>query len=942
MRCKEMKSENAKYVWFNTEGDGRNVYAMFRKTFIINTKVKEAILNLFADTHYQLFINGEFVEFGPVRYDPRFPLYDVHDISMHLNMGKNAIAILVNSYGCKTFKSIPAKAGMLAWGTIETETGESIVLDTCIGAWKCLEAGAYRRYAPKASFALNPFEIYDQCMEETLWKEIGYNDREWPSCVEILNQDAWGELQKRSIPYMSGKAVFANHVLSVLPLRLQEDLYSFDLPVPFIPSNYLNLEKRSKKEYSSFVAYSTFIYSPEDQTLTVGVFLGDNWINGIKAPDGLLSTDRSLRLNQRWKLKKGWNYYFGCVDVYQDILSHYIALPVGKGLVVSTDKDIYSDRVFKHTPMLKLEDYHRFLADKSLPYCSEQALEEIGGWHYITKDNPAQSPCIETSWDIYDEPLEVFCIEDLQSHIFSYKLYPHGFSVIIDMGHMHIVFPYIKLHGVKGAVVDVTYSEHINSDGSHFWFRSNIMTGDRLICSGDIIEWLAANPRGIRYMKITVRKAAEDVKLEQISFRSANYPVKYKGSFSCSDPCLNAVWEMGSRTQAANMEDAYVDCALRERGLYIRDSIIQYYVNLAAFGDQMLMRRCLELFGQSPDEKTGKFRACYPLPQDYTISDFSLNMLEGFYVYYMNTGDNEIIKKYWNEILRNLQWYHDLADERSDLLLDAEWNVHKDISADYGGFHGDLQTLTSHMSSKGIHCVFSCVYLIALKYAAELGIVIGKKEDVDKLQKRIDILNVTIPERFWNPEMKCYSDNLERTTHSVHANLFVIIAGAIREEHLENVKSYVSEQMENIFVNGYEPKGGTIASPNYLFYLFDGLYKAGLEKNAEGIIKQGWGWMLAQGARTCLEYFSVENSHCHAWSASPTYYLSRYVLGVSFPDQPDMCKVDINVKASSIKYAEGAYPHPYGLIEVKWHMEEDRRVFDYVKVPKGVKVNIIT
>jgi hypothetical protein len=47
------------------------------------------------------------------------------------------------------------------------------------------------------------------------------------------------------------------------------------------------------------------------------------------------------------------------------------------------------------------------------------------------------------------------------------------------------------------------------------------------------------------------------------------------------------------------------------------------------------------------------------------------------------------------------------------------------------------------------------------------------------------------------------------------------------------------------------------------------------------------------------------------------------------------------VQADTISEAEGAWPHPLGVIEVKWHTETGKRVFDYVKAPKGVSVTVV-
>lgn len=268
-----MMNNKAKYVWYEKQGQGRNLYGMFRKTFEINKKVKSAQIKMFADTYYQLFINGEFIEFGPARFDPRFPLYDTHDIGPYLKQGSNAIAVLVNYFGCKTYKAIENEAGFIAWGTLELENNLLIDLSTYKGSWKCKKAEAYSRYASKISFALNQVELYDQSFEESGWKYADFDDESWSQVVEIDNQDSWGELRPRMIPYMSGNNISASDNIDVLPLVNNEELHSFSVEIP-------NFFEDKSDKYSNFIAFSTWIYSPIDQKLNLAVFWGDGWLNG--------------------------------------------------------------------------------------------------------------------------------------------------------------------------------------------------------------------------------------------------------------------------------------------------------------------------------------------------------------------------------------------------------------------------------------------------------------------------------------------------------------------------------------------------------------------------------------------------------------------------------------------------------------------------------------
>ncbi|MGE5557624.1 MAG: family 78 glycoside hydrolase catalytic domain [Bacillota bacterium] len=924
----------AKFIWYDSTGKGRNLFGLFRKTLDLKGNPQSALLCIFADTSYQLFINGKFIEFGPVRFDPRFPLYDTHDIARHLAPGRNVLAVQVNYFGHKTYKSMPAQAGLTAWGEVKTDAGEVFSLNTGGPLWRGKASEAHGRYASKISFALNAADLFDQAGEEEGWKEAGFDDSGWPPAEELANQSAWGKLAPRSIPFMSGADIPVSKVASVRPLMKNEEWFSFSLPVPhFFEDN--------RKDYSNFIAYSTWIYSPAAQTVTVGVFWGENWLNGRELPRGVECLHKSMRLNQRWELKAGWNYFFGKVILYFDVLHHYIALPRGKGLILSAEMKFDSPYFIRYSPVISVSDYDRHLKHKTLPYAPDEQLSGIGGWIYASRDNPAQSPCRETSWDDYGEPFEILSPKSINGHVFAHSAYPDGFTVLLDLEQMRLAFPQLKMKGVRGAVIDLTYSEHLKADHEHLRHTHDYSAGDRILCSRDTIEWLPSGPRGMRYLRLTVRNTGEDITLESLSLRSANYPAEKKGSFQCSDALLNEIWRMGARTQATNMEDAYIDCPGRERGMYGRDTIIQYHVNLAVFGDQALMRRCLELYGQSPDP-TGKFRAVYPNTGDYTIADFALNMLEGYRAYYENTGDLALIEKDWPAMMGNLQWFHDLADERDDLLLDSEWHKKRGVHSHYGGFHGDIGILKGHMDNSGIHCVFSCTYLIALQSAMILAQALGKTSDREALQKRVDILKCTIPEKFWDTSRNCYSDNLAWTSHSVHASLFAVRAGVADERQLPWIKKHVAYELRSLFANGYDPSGGVLASPNFGFYILEGLYKAGLTETAQNMIKQGWGWALAQGLKTTPEYFSLRSSLCHAWSASPTYFLSKHVLGVHFPKAPDLDEVEIRVQAHGVSFAEGAFPHPKGAVEVKWHTDDEgRRIFDHVKTPDGVKVKVV-
>ncbi|MEA5497831.1 MAG: hypothetical protein WAN66_18955 [Limnoraphis robusta] len=931
------ESHSAQYIWFDQPGLGRNRFALFRKKIQIAGVPQTALLNIFADTVYQLFINGEFVEFGPVRFDPRFPLFDTHDIKNRLKPGTNVIAVHVNYFGMKTYKSIPRQAGMIAWGNILSDQNEKISLHTSQDSWKVKPDSAnMERYCQKLSFALNSQMIFEQHYSVGDWTTVEYDDRDWNNAIELDQQSAHGQLLPRSIPFMLNQEISVQDIFKVLPLASPEDRVSFTVPIPH------RFEDNSA-DYSDKIIFSSWVYSPIKQALPVATFWSEKWLNGEKITGQVDSSLKRLRIREIWLLNAGWNYLFGHVTAYYDCLHQYFALPKNSGVIFSAEKRQKSSYSFRHLKVLTLNEFNQFLKDKSFPYLPDDDLQQVGGWIKVKRTDTAYNPCLEEAWDDYeDEKVKFETLADLIGYEFKQDQYTYGFSILFDLGQTRLLFPQIKMSGVADAKVDLVYSERLAPDESHFLSVFNFPLGDRIFCHEDELNWRPIQPRGMRYLKLTIRNPQKDVKISSLQLRAADYPVEVKGYFNSSDPLLNEIWAMGQRTVITNMEDVYVDTVVRERGMYIRDTIIQYCVNLATFGDQKLMQRCLQLYGQSADE-TGKFRAVYPNTGFYTIADFSLELLEGYWIYYQHSGDVNRIQEDWDAILINLEWFNQLSDEREDGLLDAEWHKRPGINGIKRGFYGDRFTPEFHFDVTGIHCYFSTTYLIALQAAAKLAQVIGETEDYRRLLQRIKRLSAAITTKFWDGQREVFVDNLNKTTSSVQANLAVARAGIASPQQMEGVKQYLSRVLRNNFINGFNPDDGTLVGTSYAFYAFDALYKMGLTNIAENLMKTCWGWTRVQGLTTTIEHFDIKTprvSFCHGWSASPTYYLSKNVLGVHFPDAPNLNQVDLIVQTDCIDAVEGAFPHPRGLIEVKWHTENGKRVFDFIKVPKGVTYRV--
>lgn len=939
---------SAKFLWKDKAGKGRNVFCRARKTFNIDSPVVEAKINIFADTMYKLYVNGKYVEFGPVRFDPKYPVYDEHDISALLKEGKNVICLTVNFIGHKVFRTIPQNGCFITWGEVKLKDGSSFNLDSDINAYKIKEAAEYGRPSPKLSFALQDGETYNQNFADEGWENIDYDDSGWDWAVPLENQNAFGKPEKREIPFMDKSGVKIDNI-RLFSVKKDEDFYSFE--VPFLPDRDV-VDPEDKGKYADYMTSCTWIYSPVNQIIKAGAFYGDVYINGKPPLKSNENKNKSLRYDQLWQLNQGWNRYFCSGSYIAGVIYHYFALPSNKGLIVSADKDPSSGKIFLRAPVITRKQHESLIKDKPFPYGENETLEEIGGWITVMSSEKAESACMEMSWNSYEDAVETVNSENLNGFVIKKEIYPDGFYMIFDLDKMTLFQQDIILSGSKGAKIDFVYAEFLCKDKIHPQIFSWVPLGERIICSNDKekIGWTSFHSKGARYLCMAVTGYSSDITIEKFELTGASYPAVKRGSFKCSNPLYNEVWEMGLRTLQSNMEDAYVDCSGRERGMYIRDSIIQYHSNLSCIGDHKLMKRCLELFAQSPSLETdGKFKAVYPNTGSYSISDFSLNMIEGLWNYYQFTGDASISEKYWDNIKNNLKWFLDLSDEREDKLLDAEWDKKRNIKSEYGGFHGDLGVPKEIMDKTKINAMFTFIYMSALLCAVKISKTIGRYNtpEVKDYENRYNKLKENCDLYFWNDKLGCYADTTEKNCHSLQTNTLAVIAEAAGPDKMKKIAAYIKSKHKSLFINGYDPNGGVIMSPAFAFYIFEGLYRLGLCELAEKLISDGWGWALSMGMKTCPEYFRNSSSLCHAWSASPTYYLSREIGGVHFPEAGNSNIVEIKVNCSDeTEWAEVSYPHEKGLINVKWHTESDVngkkiRVFDLVDAPGGVDIKVI-
>jgi alpha-L-rhamnosidase len=112
-------------------------------------------------------------------------------------------------------------------------------------------------------------------------------------------------------------------------------------------------------------------------------------------------------------------------------------------------------------------------------------------------------------------------------------------------------------------------------------------------------------------------------------------------------------------------------------------------------------------------------------------------------------------------------------------------------------------------------------------------------------------------------------------------------------------------------------------SPYGLFWVLEGLGKAGFISEGLDVIRLYYGYMLERGATTWWETFDanrrMDASYSHGWGAAPTWFLTTYVLGLQItgPDRWVM-----RPALHGVDFASGVAPLGNGRIEVSWERQD--------------------
>ncbi len=906
----------AKFVWADRTGEGRQVYLVFRKDFNLG-KNSSGEIHLFAWSRYHLNINGTSVNFGPARSYPASPEYDTWDLAPYLRQGHNFITVTVMNNGVYTYQVPDHKGLFIAWGNVSD--GKAVQDLSTPGDWKVLRLRGYDPTSPKMTFATGPLESYDARKDPRDRDSVSADLSAWQDAVVMDDQEPLGLFHSRSIPYLTQDECIPESCLGIWSLKNDEIIYSFRVHSSDSTTRAFNSNK---------IAFAyTRIWSPADQKVIAGLWWGDYYLNGRELKEFTTDPGKFYRRNYELDLRKGWNYFFVRYGIVWASWEYYMALPKKAGLVLSPSGDKDSPYSFMAAGPFGAGE-EKNARDLEVPFKDpSSALEGFSaGWMPKPADGKAGNPAFEIAWDNFGEilPCEPSQVGDIDIG----DTVGAGSALIFDMGGKKLGRFFIDYEAPEGTTIDVAFTEDMHLGRPWILKRYGIYTAAGTVAPGGKARFETFKPYGIRYLQINIKSPGGPVHIDKTGVISQVYPYVKTGSFTCSDPMMNRIWELGWRTLRVCSEDTYTDTPFRERGLYAGDALPEYAITLATSGDSRLIKRSVGMFADmysdlmQPGTGNGK-------ENGNGMGDFPLITLQFYAWAFSRTGDTEFANKYYEGYNNMISAY--LKTRTGDGLFKTrgafiEW-TEIDRSA----------TLTTMQS----------LIIRSLSTMAWVAEKLGKAEDAHRFRSAAGESVKKMRELCWDEKKQAFRDGLKNGLPVNHyypiSSAWPVLFGQTTPEQDSLLRQHFISTLTDIG----DTDRKRLATPYGSFYVLGALYDIGQEDLAEYFIRKYWSPMILKYDDTAWENFGDgsgdegQGTLSHAWSGSPTYYLTTRVLGVhlGYPEFSDPDTVLIAPQASSVSWARGTVPHPGGVIHVDWELRNDILFLDY-SAPKGVTVRV--
>lgn len=507
-------------------------------------------------------------------------------------------------------------------------------------------------------------------------------------------------------------------------------------------------------------------------------------------------------------------------------------------------------------------------------------------------------------------------------------------TLLLDQGEITTAYPELLTSGGRGSSVKLTYAEALydgplvtDTSKSH----RDLIAGKFIRGFEDIFRpdggpdrlFRPLRWRTWRYLQLSITTADEPLTLNDLRGEFTAYPFTEHARFAGSDPTLAAIWDIAWRTLRTGSHEIFTDSPYYEQISYVGDTRIEALVSLYVSGDDRLMRKSIEAFGERRNAN-GLTTSRWPDSRHQIIPPYSLIWISMVHDYWQLRHDPAFVKKQLPAAREVLRYFAEHSDPVTGSFTGRAWWNFVDWIEAWGqdpvtGLGG-----VPPRDHRGASAILDLQHVYALQHAPELFAASGLNHEAQTYADRAAKIRAQVLRSCWDASRQLLADTSEKLTFSQHANSLLILTAGDQKSQLTDLSRRLRDEPDL-----------TPATFYFAFYTHQALVDAGLGDDYATWLDP-WRGVLEDGLTTIPEKPTDDTrSDAHAWGSHPVLGMLTTICGIT-PLEPGFKSVRIAPHLGSLEFAQGTIPHPLGEIVVDLKRRGPAGITGTVTLPPGL------
>ena len=500
---------------------------------------------------------------------------------------------------------------------------------------------------------------------------------------------------------------------------------------------------------------------------------------------------------------------------------------------------------------------------------------------------------------------------------------------VLDMGQNLAGFPEITVRGKRGQKITLIVAEALTDEGACNQRQTGRQHYYEYTLKGEGDEtW---HPRfsyyGYRYIQVegAVLKGQKNPGklpvLKNIQSCFVYNSARKVSTFECSNPIFNAAHRLIEKAVRSNMQSVFTDCPHREKlgwleQVHLNGPGLLYNYDLTAFAPQIMRNMADAQHANGAMPTTAPEYVVFEGPgmDAFAESPEWGGALVIFpYMYYETYGDDSLIKKYYQNMRRYIDYLSTRADGHILSFGLGDWY-------DYGDFRAGFSRNTP------VPLVATAHYYMSVEYLIKAASIVGNDYDVRYYSSLAYDIMVAFNERFLNHDTAQYGTGsqcsnalplfLRLTQSAGHQGIYEM-------DHRLNRKVFMN-LVKDVEAHGNRLTTGDVGNR----YLIQTLANYGADELIYKMFNHeeapGYGFQLKFGATTLTEQWDPRqgSSWNHFMMGQIDEWFFNSLAGIRPYVKNGYQIVGVAPKPiGDLKYVKCSYDTPYGVIAVDWTHE---------------------